>query len=62
MYVRLVEFSGADEAKHDQVVQTMRETIVPTLRGYEGFRGFIGLYDGASGRATAVLLWDPGGP
>jgi hypothetical protein len=58
MYVRLVEFSGADEDKHEQVVETMRENIVPTLRGFEGFRGFIGLYDGASGRAKAVLLWD----
>src|SRR5262249_39255625 len=58
MYVRLVEFSGADQDKHDMVVEAMRTNIVGTLRGFDGFRGFIGLYDAEGGRAKAVLLWD----
>ena len=58
MYVRIVEFSGADAEKRDQVVQAMRQNIVSTLQGYDGFVGFIGLYDGANERAKAVLLWD----
>ena len=58
MYVRLVEFSGADAEKHDRVVETLREDVVPTLRRFDGFAGFIGLYDGENGRARAVLLWE----
>jgi hypothetical protein len=58
MYVRLVEFSGADAEKHDSIAETMRDNIVPTLRGFDGFLGFIGLYDGDNGRAKAVLLWE----
>jgi hypothetical protein len=58
MYVRLVEFSGADAEKHDSIVETMRDNVIPTLHRFEGFYGFIGMYDGENGRAKAVLLWD----
>jgi len=58
MYVRLVELTGADAEKHDRVVETMQEIIVPALRELDGFAGFIGLYGDENGRAKAVLLWE----
>ena len=58
MYARLVSFSGADPEKHDQAVKTIQETVLPTLRQYDGFSGYVALYDAAGHRAKAVLLWE----
>ena len=32
--------------------------MIPTLRGYDGFAGYLALYDDANRRANAVILWD----
>jgi hypothetical protein len=32
--------------------------VLPTLRGYTGFAGYIALYDEERRRAGAVLLWE----
>jgi hypothetical protein len=58
MYVRLVELTDADTEKHDRVIETMRETIVPALREFDGFAGFLGLYGDENQQARAVLLWE----
>jgi hypothetical protein len=58
MYARLVSFSGADPEKRERMIQTMRETVVPMLRQYDGFAGYIALYDQENRRAKAVLLWE----
>ncbi len=58
MYARLVSFSGADAAKRESAIQTLHETVIPTLRTYDGFAGYIALYDGESRRAKALLLWE----
>jgi hypothetical protein len=58
MYVRLVSLSGADPDKHDKTVRTMRENVLPTLRSYDGFAGYLGLYDEEGGRAKGIILWD----
>jgi hypothetical protein len=58
MYVRLVSLSGADSDKRENAIRTMRENVVPTLRGYDGFAGYLGLYDAETGRAKGVILWD----
>jgi hypothetical protein len=57
MYARLVSFSGADPEKRERMIRTMRETVVPMLRQYDGFAGYIALYDQGNRRAKAVLLW-----
>ena len=36
MYARLISFSGADPEKRENALQTIRETVVPTLREYDG--------------------------
>ena len=58
MYARLIEFSGADPEKRERAIQTIRETVIPMLRQYDGFAGYITLYDGENNRAKAVLLWE----
>jgi len=58
MYARLVSFSGADPDKRERAIQTIRETVIPTLREYDGFSGYIALYDAQNRRAKAVLLWE----
>jgi hypothetical protein len=58
MYARLISFSGADPEKRENAINTIRETVIPTLRGYDGFSGYIALYDDANRRAKALLLWD----
>ncbi len=58
MYARLISFSGADPEKRDEAIQTIRETVIPMLRQYDGFAGYISLYDAQNARAKAVLLWE----
>lgn len=58
MYVRLVSLSGADPEKRENAIQTMRENVLPTLRSYDGFAGYIGLYDAEGGRAGGVILFE----
>ena len=36
----------------------MRETVLPTLRTYDGFAGCIALYSAENGRAKGILLWE----
>ncbi len=58
MYARLVSFSGADPEKRESAIATIRDRVIPTLRGYDGFAGYIGLYDEDGGRAKGILLWE----
>jgi hypothetical protein len=58
VYVRLVSFSGADEEKRDRAQQTMQERVIPTLREYDGYAGYLGLYGADNGRAAGVILWN----
>jgi hypothetical protein len=58
MYARLITFSGADADKRENAIQTIRETVIPMLRQYEGYGGYISLYDEEKGQAKAIVLWD----
>jgi len=58
MYARLISFSGADPEKRENAIQTMRETVVPMLRSYDGYAGYISLYDVKNSRARAIILWE----
>jgi hypothetical protein len=58
MYARLISFSGADPEKRDRALETIRGTVIPMLREYDGYGGYIALYDATNQRAKAILLWD----
>jgi hypothetical protein len=58
MHARLVSFSGAEAGNRENAIQTIRGTVIPMLRQYDGFAGYIALYDAENRRAKAVLLWE----
>jgi quinol monooxygenase YgiN len=58
MYARLIEFSGAEPDKRDKMMEIVRGTVIPMLREYDGFAGYIAMYDADNRRAKAVLLWE----
>jgi hypothetical protein len=58
MYARLVAFSGAGADKRKTMIQTVEETVIPMLRQYDGFAGYIALQDAANERAKAIILWE----
>ena len=58
MYARVIAFSDATSDKRDVAIETMRGTVVPMLQTYDGFAGYISLYDEANQRAKAIILWE----
>jgi hypothetical protein len=58
MHARVISFSGADPEKRENALQTIRGTVIPTLREYDGFAGYLALYDEENTRARAIILWD----
>jgi hypothetical protein len=58
MHARLVSFSGAEPGNRENAINTIRGTVIPMLRQYDGFAGYIALYDAENRRARAILLWE----
>jgi hypothetical protein len=58
MYARLIEFSGAQESRREEILTTVRETVIPMLRTYDGFAGYLALYDAEQSRSRVVILWE----
>ena len=58
MYVRLVSFSGGSADMRDSWVQTIQDTALPTMRGQEGFAGYIGLMGKADHQVKGLLFFD----
>jgi hypothetical protein len=58
MYGRLVEIDGIDPSKREEVLGIIRERIIPGLKEFDGFAGFISLVDEETRRARSVVLWE----
>jgi hypothetical protein len=58
MHARVISFSGAGSEKREKAEEMIRGTVLPTLRSYDGYAGYIALYDAANERARAIILWD----
>jgi hypothetical protein len=58
MYARVITFSGADSDKRDGAMEMIRGTVLPMLRTYDGYEGYISLYDEERSRAQALILWE----
>ena len=58
MYARVITFSGADAGKRDAALEMIRGTVIPMLRSYDGYEGYISLYDEDQSRAKALILWE----
>jgi hypothetical protein len=58
MYARLISFSGAGSDKREPALEMIRGTVIPMLQTYDGYAGYIALYDEDNSRAKAIILWD----
>jgi len=58
MYARLISFSGAAPDKREPALEMIRGTVIPMLRSYDGYEGYISLYDEDQSRAKALILWE----
>ena len=58
MYARLISFSGADPEKRESAIEMIRGTVIPMLQTYDGFAGYIALYDQSNRQAKAIILWE----
>jgi hypothetical protein len=58
MYGRLVEIEGIDPSHREEVLGILRERIIPGLKEFDGFAGFISLVDEDKHRARNVVLWE----
>jgi hypothetical protein len=58
MHAMLIEFSGADPDMREQMIQTIQENVLPMLRTYAGFAGYLAMYDEDQRRAKAIILWE----
>jgi hypothetical protein len=58
MYGRLVEVEGIDLSKREEVLQAIRDRIIPGLQEIDGFAGFIALVDDENHRSRSVVLWE----
>ena len=58
MYARLISFSDATPDRRDSAIEMIRGTVIPMLRTYDGFEGYIALYDEENQSAKAIILWD----
>ena len=57
MYARHVTVTGSKE-KLEEGIKSVREHVVPVLKGCSGFRGQILLVDRDKGEAIGISLWD----
>jgi hypothetical protein len=58
MYARMISFSGADPEKRESAIEMIRGTVIPILQTYDGFAGYIALYDQSNREAKAIILWE----
>jgi hypothetical protein len=58
MYARLISFSGATPDRREAAVEMIRGTVIPMLRSYDGYAGYLSLYDEGNQRAKAIILWE----
>jgi hypothetical protein len=58
MYGRLVEIEGLDGSRRDEIMATIREQVIPSMKEAGGFAGFIALVDEPTGRARNIVLWE----
>ena len=58
MHARLISFSGAGADRRERALEMVRGTVIPTLQGYDGFAGYVFLYDEGNSRAMALIFWN----
>ena len=57
MYAR-VHFMNTQPEKRDEVTQFIRDTVLPSAREWQGFKGYLALLDPNTGKGIAIALWE----
>ncbi len=61
MWVRMSIFQGAPDQSKEQVEQNnkmIQETVLPSARQMEGFKGVLSLGDRKSGKGISLTFWE----
>lgn len=58
MHARVISFSGAEPEKRENAINTIIGTVLPMLRDYDGYAGYLALWDPDTSKAKAIILWD----
>ncbi len=57
MFAR-VHFMNMQPEKRDEVTQFIRETVLPSARDWQGFKGYLALLEPNTGKGIAIALWE----
>jgi hypothetical protein len=58
MYARVLTFDGAKEAQRQEAKQVIRDEVIPRLEQFDGYAGYVGLFDVENSKAKAIVLWE----
>jgi quinol monooxygenase YgiN len=57
MYAR-VFLVNTEPTKRDDLVQVIRESVLPAAQQQQGFKGYLALSDPSTGKGIAISLWE----
>ncbi len=57
MYAR-VWFVNAKPEKRDEIIQVLRESVLPSAHQQQGYKGYLALFDPSTGKGMAIALWE----
>ncbi len=57
MFAR-VHFMNIETRERDEMTQFIRKTVLPSARGWQGFKGYLALLDPNTGKEIAIALWE----
>ena len=58
MYARVLSFDGANESRREEAKQVIRDEVIPRLEQFEGYAGYVGLFDAENSKAKAIVIWE----
>lgn len=61
MWVRMSTLQGSpnqSDEEVEQLLKVMRETVIPTARQMDGFKGVLTMGDRPSGKAVSLTFWE----
>src|SRR5947209_7207561 len=57
MYAR-VWFVNTEPEKKDEIIQVLRESVLPAIHQQQGYKGYLALSDPSTGKGIAIALWE----
>lgn len=57
MYAR-VWFVNTEPEKRDEIIQVLRDSVLPAIHPQQGYKGYLALSDPSTGKGIALSLWE----